>query len=117
MTEEEISLLLFQTMEAIIEDLKEIERENCRTFLRGFADEASPRYYHYGCGNLATHADPQRNSFPTCTIGRMEEEDEAIGGAALQLKGMAHGWWFKNSVSYCHASVKKYDEFTQVLVR
>ena len=58
MTKEEISLLLFQTMEAIIEDLKEIERENCRKFLRGFEDEASPSYYHDGCGNLATHADP-----------------------------------------------------------
>ena len=45
----------------------------------------------------------------------MDIEDEAIGGAALQLKGMAHGWWFENSVSYCHA--KKYYEFTKGLVR
>ena len=58
MMEEEISLLLFQTMEAIIEDLKEIERENCRKFLRGFKDEASPRYYHDGCVHSATHVDP-----------------------------------------------------------
>ena len=49
--EEDISLLLFQTMEAIIEDLKEIERENYRNFLRGIEDEESPRYYHDGCGN------------------------------------------------------------------
>ena len=77
--EEEISLLLFQTMEAIIEDLKEIERENCIKSLRGFEDEVSPSYYHDGCGHSATHADPQFSSLPTCTAGRMEEEDEAIG--------------------------------------
>lgn len=47
----------------------------------------------------------------------MEEGDEAIGGAALQLKGMAHGWWFKNYVSYFRESVKTYDEFTKGLVR
>ena len=106
MTEEEISLLLFQTMESIIEDLKEIEREYCRMFLRGFEDEASPSYYHDGCGNSATHANPQHNSLPTCIAGRMKEEDEAIGGAALQLKGMSHGWWFENYASYYHANVK-----------
>lgn len=58
MTKEEISLLLFQTIKAIIEVLKEIERENCRKFLRGFEDRESHRFYHDGCGNSATHADP-----------------------------------------------------------
>ena len=95
MTEEEVSLLLFQTMEGIIEDLEEIERENWKRFLRGFMDEESPRCDHVGYEHSATHANPQRSPFPTCTAGRMEEGDEAIGAAALQLKGMAHGLWFE----------------------
>ena len=56
MTEEEISLLLVQTLEGIKEDLKEMEGEECRRFLEGF--ETSPRYSHDGCDNSATHADP-----------------------------------------------------------
>ena len=58
MTEEEISLLLFHTMEGIIEDLEEIEREKWRDFLRGFVDEMSPSCYHVGCEHSATHTDP-----------------------------------------------------------
>ena len=46
----------------------------------------------------------------------MEEEDEAIGGAALQLKGMAHDCWFENSVSYYHVNVKTNDGFNKGLV-
>ena len=99
MTEEEVSLLLFQTLEGIIEDLEEKERENWKDFLRGFVDEESLSCDHVGCENSATRADPQCSSLPTFTSGRMEEEDEAIGGAALQLKGMAHGLWFGNSIS------------------
>ena len=38
MTEEDVSLLLFQSLEGIIEDLEEIERENWEHFLRGFVD-------------------------------------------------------------------------------
>ena len=56
MTEEEISLLLFQTLEGIKEDLKEMEGEECRRFLEGF--ETSPNYSHDGCEHSATHADP-----------------------------------------------------------
>ena len=83
MTEEEASLLLFQTLEGIIKDLEEKERENQRDFLRGFVDEASPSYSYDVCEHSATHADPQHSPLPTCTVGRMEEENEAIGGVAL----------------------------------
>ena len=117
MTEDEVSLLIFQTMEGIIEDLEEIERENWRDFLRGFLDEASPIFDHVGCEHSATHEDPQCNPLPTCTVGRMEKGDEAIGGATLQLKGMAHDCWFEDSVSYFHANVKTYDDLTKGLVK
>ena len=43
-SEEEMSLLLFETLEGIKEDLKEIEGEECRRFLEGF--ETSPKYSH-----------------------------------------------------------------------
>ena len=75
MTKEEVSLIIFQTMEGIIEDLEEIERENWRDFLRGFVDEASPICDHVGCEHLVTHADPQRSTFPISTTGRMEEDE------------------------------------------
>ena len=75
MTEEEVSLLLFQTLEGIIEDLKEKGRENSRNFQRGFMDKSSPSCDHVGCENLATHADPQCSTFPTSNAGRMEEEE------------------------------------------
>ena len=48
MTEEVISMLLFQTLEGIKENLKEMKRENFMKFLRGFEDEASPIDYHEG---------------------------------------------------------------------
>ena len=76
MTKEEVSLLLFQTMEGIIKDLEEIERENWKGFLRGFVDEASPSCDHVGCEHSATHADLQRSPLPTHIAGRMEEGDE-----------------------------------------
>ena len=56
MKEERVSLLLFQAMKNIKEDLKEMKGEECRRFLRGF--EASPSYSHDGCDHLATHDDP-----------------------------------------------------------
>ena len=61
MMEEEFSLLLFQTLEGIIEDLEVKERENWKDFLRGFVDETSPSYYYDGCENSATHVDPQHS--------------------------------------------------------
>ena len=75
MKEEKISQLLFQTMKNIKEDLKEMKGEKCRKFPRGFEKKESPRYSHDGCGNSATHADPQSYLFPTFTARRMEEED------------------------------------------
>ena len=73
MTEEKTSLLLFQTLEGIIEDLKEIERENYRNFLKGFVDEASPSYSLDGCEHSVSHVDLQRSPLPICTARRMEE--------------------------------------------
>ena len=58
MTEEEVSLLLFQTIEGIIEDLEETKREIWGDFLRGFVNGSSPSYDHVGCEHSATHADP-----------------------------------------------------------
>ena len=52
MTEEEVSLLLFQTLEGIKEDLKEMEGEECRFFLEGF--EIGHSYSHDGCEHSAT---------------------------------------------------------------
>ena len=40
-------------------------------------------------------------------------EEEAIRGAVLHLKGMAHDWWFNDSTSFFHANVKTYVEFTK----
>ena len=73
MTEEEVSLLLFQTMEDIIENLD--ERENWEDFLRGFVDGTNPSYSHDGCEHSTTHTDPHRSLLPTFTARRMEEED------------------------------------------
>lgn len=56
--EEEVSLLLFQTIEGIITNLNEIERKNWRDFLKGFVDEASHIYDHVRCEHSATHVDP-----------------------------------------------------------
>ena len=117
MMKEEASLLLFQTLEGIIEDLEEKEREKWKGFLRGFVDEESPRYFYDGCKHSATHAYPQRIPFPTCTAGRMEKKDETIGGAALQLKGMAYGLWFENYISCYHANEESHDGFNKGLVR
>ena len=75
MIEEEDSLLLFQTIEEIIENIDEVERENWGDFLRGFVNGANPIYDHIGCEHSATHADPQCSLLPTFTARRMEEED------------------------------------------
>ena len=75
MKEERVSLLLFQAMKNVKEDLKEMKGEKCRKFLRGFEREASPSYSHYGCEHSVTHVDPQHILFPTFTARRMEEGD------------------------------------------
>ena len=64
MTEEEVSFLLFQTIEEIIENLD--EREKWEDFLRGFVDGTNPSYSHEGCEHSATHADPQCSPLFTC---------------------------------------------------
>ena len=72
MTEEEVSLLLFQTIENIIEDL--MKGKIWRNLMKGFVNEASPSYSHEGCSHSATHAYPQRNTFPIDTARGMEGE-------------------------------------------
>ena len=58
MKEDRVSLLLFQAMKNIKQDLKDMKGEKFRKFLRGFESEARTSYSQDGCENLATHVDP-----------------------------------------------------------
>ena len=56
--EEELSNIIFQTMQSIKGDIKKMRREMCREYPRGLEYEASPRFLHDGCQHAATHYGP-----------------------------------------------------------
>ena len=94
MMEEEVSLLLFPTIVDTILNLD--EREQWEDFLKRVVDGENPSFFMMGV-RIQPHM--QIHSAFLCPFVRIEEGDEAIGGASLQLKGMAHVCWF-GSPSY-----------------
>ena len=100
MKEERVSLLFFQAMKNIKEDLKEMKGEECRRFMRGF--EAIPRYSHDGCEHSSTHAEPQHSLLPTFTTRRMEEEyaprEETLSDYLQEYESQS--WRFKEHLEF-----------------